>query len=189
MPPAGALELAGCLELLAGVLADRLEHPEARLAVGVLAEAQQQALLDERVEVFEGVARAVRVADGRGRLEPEAADEHGQAPKQRLLALEQQVVAPGDRVAQRALALVGVQRAAGQQGQALVEAAQERLRRERAHPRCGQLDRERQAVEPAADLRDGRGVLVGEPGSPRPPPAPARRRARPTSASASWGTR
>ena len=155
MPPAGALELAGRVELLERVLADRLEHPEARLAVGVLAQPQQQALLDERVEVFEGVARAVRVADGRGRLEPEAADEDGQAPEQRLLPLEQQVVAPGDRVAQRPLALVGVLGAAGQQGQPLVEPAQERLRRERAHPRRGQLDRERQAVEPAADLRDG----------------------------------
>ena len=176
----GPLELAGRLELLERVLADRLEHPEARLAVGVFAQPQQQALLDQRVEVFEHVGRAVGVADrGRG-LEPQAADEHAQAPEQRLLPLEQQVVAPGDRVAQRPLALVGVLRAAGQQGQPLVEPAQERLRRERPHARRRQLDRERQAVEPPADRGDRIGVLVGQLEVRPRRCGRARRRARPT---------
>ena len=80
-----------------------------------------------------------------------------------MLPLAQQVVAPGDRGPQRVLALVGVLRAAGQQRQPLVEPAQQRLGRERPHPRRRELDRERQAVEPGADLRDGLGVLLGDP--------------------------
>ena len=46
MPLALSLELAGRLEQLEPELPDRLEHPEARLAVGVRTLAQE-ALLDE----------------------------------------------------------------------------------------------------------------------------------------------
>ena len=44
----------------------------------------------------------------------------------------------------------------------LVEPAQQRGRRERANARRRQLDRQRQPVEPDADLRHGRRVLVGD---------------------------
>ena len=50
-------------------------------------------------------------------LQREAADEDGQAPEERLLLRGEQVVAPGDRVAQGALAGRGVARPAGQQRQ------------------------------------------------------------------------
>ncbi len=82
------------------------------------------------------------------------------AAKQRLLLAQQQVVAPLDRGAQRPLALVQILRAAGEEVQPLVEAAQERGRWKRAHAGRGELDRERQALEPDADLGDGGRVLA-----------------------------
>ena len=68
-------------------------------------------------------AQSVAVADGLGSLEREAAHEHAEPPKQPLLGLLQQVVAPGDRAAQRLLARGQVARAAGQQRQAVAPGA------------------------------------------------------------------
>ena len=42
---------------------------------------------------------------------------------------------------------------AGEQGEALIEAVRQSFGPDRAHPRGRQLDRQRQAVEPAADFR------------------------------------
>ena len=70
----------------------------------------------------------------------------------------EQVVAPLDRRAQRPLALGQVAGAAGEQRQPLVEPLEELLGRERLDARGGELEREREVVEAAADLGDG---LVG----------------------------
>ena len=103
MARAQLVELARLGEPLERVLADRLEHAEARLAVGALALADE-ALVDERGDAVEHLAE----------LEPErlaatvsavssdaAADEDAEAREQRLLAVVEQVVAPVDRVPQR----------------------------------------------------------------------------------------
>jgi hypothetical protein len=52
--------------------------------------------------------------------------------------------------------------AGGQQLEALVEELQERGRREAAHARGRQLDRQRQPIEPLAQRRHRRGVGVGQ---------------------------
>ena len=51
---------------------------------------------------------------------------------------------------------------AGEQGEALVEAGRQRLDADRAHPRRRQLDRQRQPVEPPADLRHRRQAALVE---------------------------
>ena len=101
---------------LPSVLAERLEHDEARVAV-VGHALDEQAVVDERGDAVEDVDAEVLagVADGLGRLERAAAGEDREAPEQRLLGRRQQVVAPVDRAAQRLLALRQVARAAGQQ--------------------------------------------------------------------------
>ena len=71
-------------------------------------------------------------------------------------------MAPGDRVAQRALPLRQVAGAAGEERQPPREALEQRLRGEGACPRGRQLDRQRQAVKPAADRLDLAGVVVRE---------------------------
>ena len=83
---------------LAAVLAERLEHDEARLAV-VGHALHEQAVVDERGDAVEDVDAQVLagVADGLGRLERAAAGEDRQAAKELLLGRCQQVVAPLDR--------------------------------------------------------------------------------------------
>ena len=77
-----------------------------------------------------------------------------------MFGLVQQLVAPLDRRAQRLLARVDT--AAGlEQIQPLREPLDELRGREDSDPRRRQLERERDAIEPAADVDDGRcGVSI-----------------------------
>ena len=71
-----------------------------------------------------------------------------------LLVVVEQVVGPLHRVAQRLVALQPAPRP-DQQPEPVVEAIAHLDRGHRLHPRGGQLDRQRDAVEAAADLGDG----------------------------------
>ena len=137
-------------ELLGGVLADRLEHREAWLAVGVVGH-DSEAPPHQRVERVE-----VAAADRLDRLEPCAAREHGEAGEQALLVGLEQLVAPVDRRPQRLLTSRSVGGAADEEGEPLVEPFQDRLRRQEPDARGRQLDGERQAVESCADRGDDR---------------------------------
>ena len=144
----GLLGPAGGFELLGGVLADRLEHREARLAVGVVGR-------DGEAAPYQGVERVeVAAADGLDRLEPRAAREHGEAGEEVLLLGLEQLVAPVDRGPQRLLACRSVGGAADEEGEPLVEALEDGLRRQQPDAGGCQLDRERQAVESGADRGD-----------------------------------
>src|SRR6058998_1559695 len=127
--------LARLLEALRGVLADRLQHPEALVSVA------KQALVEERLE---GVK--VGLADLFCGVEGAAPAEDGEAGEELLLVLVQQVVAPLDRRPQRLLAGVGA--AAGlQQIEALREPLEQLLGGERADACGGELEREGEVVE------------------------------------------
>ena len=98
------------------VLADCLQHREARLAVAVLRLAEQ-ALLDQRHQPLENLTAAqlaIGVTDGLGRLDPAATDEHPEPREQRLLPRREQLVAPGDRRPQCPLAHLQILCPAGQ---------------------------------------------------------------------------
>jgi hypothetical protein len=71
-------------------------------------------------------------------------------------------VAPVDRFAQRPVPRHGRPAGGDEQLEGVVEPGCDLLGREHAHPRRGQLDRQRNAVEPPADLRDRGGVRVIE---------------------------
>ena len=119
MAPADRWLLAGKRATAPGILPDRLQHREARLAVRAVL-LPQQALVDQRRDAVEDVQAevAIRVADRLGRLERAASDEDREATEEALLLIVEQVVAPGDRVAERPLTLGQVAGAAGQQRQA-----------------------------------------------------------------------
>ena len=123
--PLAERPLAGRLELLPGVLADERMAAEQRLAV-LGRHDPQQALVDERDEAVEGRrARGVRVGvgDPLGRLGRPVADEDRQPAEEGLLVGLEQVVAPGDRAAERPLAFGQVARAARRGGRASGRAA------------------------------------------------------------------
>ena len=151
-------------QLLGGELADRVEHPEAQAAVDLLG--PDEALVGEErqaVDDVDAVELARRPADRLGAVELAAADEDRQPGEQAALARAEQVVAPGDRAAERLLALGQVARAGRQDAELVLEPLEDRLGREELHPGRRELDRERHPVEPGGDPRDGRRVLVRDP--------------------------
>ena len=152
---AQARELARPLGLLLGVLADRLEHPPARRAGS--ADAEQRAV-DERAEQVEDLVgvHAVAGAHRLDRVERRAGGEHGEPPGEPPLGLAQEVPAPVDDRAQRPLTARRGAAAPGEQAEAVVQAVGELLERHRPQPGGGELDRQRQAVDPPAHVRDDR---------------------------------
>ena len=132
------------LQLLGRELANRLEQAEPAAAP-----AADEALGHERLERPE-----VGAGHGLGTFGREAAREDAQPPEERSLLLVEQVVAPGDRRVEGLLAGGEVGGAALQQREAALEPLEQRLRLEDAHARGGELDRERQPVEPRADGGD-----------------------------------
>ena len=134
------LRLAGVVEPLDGVLANRLEHPEAFLGPA------DEALLDKRLEEIH-----VRIGHVLRDVEREAPGEDGQPCEQALLLRRQEAVRPLDRRPECLLARVGVP-SPFEKVEPLTEALEDLARRE--HPRpCGcELDGEREVVERATEL-------------------------------------
>ena len=134
------------------VFADRLQHEIARL-LSHAGHGAQQVRLDQRAHPFESVLAR--------RVQGEAADKDREEPEKPLLLLRQQIDRPGDRVAHRFLPIRSVAGAGGQQRQPLLQPGQQGNGRQHVDPGGGQFDRQRQAVEAAAD-RGGRGRVNGQ---------------------------
>ena len=103
---------------------------------------------------------------GRGRDGLDGANvrvgEDRQALEHPLLGGLEERVAPVDRGPERLLALGDVARRAAEELEAAAQAIAQRLGREQAEASRGELDGEREPVEPAADLDDRRRVVVGD---------------------------
>ena len=151
----GDLFLPACCQPLQPVLADRLQHPIARLAVRTHVR-PQEAVCHQGGDEIEDV-NAVRRREGRivqsfrlnvtpsrclrgdgfGRFQGQATGEDRQAAKERLLGGVEQVVGPGDGVAHRPQPGRDVPWPAGQQRQAAFQAVQQCRRRQRGDTGSG----------------------------------------------------
>ena len=151
--------LAGGVQLLGGECADRLEQ---RIALAPAHDAHK-ALLHQRLEAVER-ERLLGFLEAHlfHRLERPTLVEARELPKQLLLRGIEQRVAPADGGAQRALAQRQVAVARGEQVEGAVQALKQRRRLQDAHPRGGQFERQRQAIEAPADGADRRGVGLTE---------------------------
>ena len=160
MTPVDLVRVTAAREHLGGVLADRLEHREARF-LALLVEADE-ALVHELAQPVDDLAAdlAGRAADGLGHVQLEPAAEHRQPIEQVARAVVEQVVAPGDRAAERLLSLRQVPRPARQRGEVVVEARVDLVRRQQLDPGRRELDRQRHPVEARGDPGDRRRVRV-----------------------------
>ena len=162
MPSGQGGGLARVVEPLARVQPDRLEQPVAPLASALVR--GDERLLDEAREHV-GAPRDVETgagADGFDRAELEAAGEDAEPPQQHPLVRLEQVVTPLERRLERLLPRRRRAAAGAEEPEAVVEPLGHRSGPERAEPAGGELERERQAVEPEADARDVRRVLLVE---------------------------
>ena len=154
------------LPLLLQERAHRPQHPEPGLA-GALEVDADQAVVDQPAQPVEHPGAGDRLGRGQG----PGGDQHRQATREALVVGAQQPVAPGDRGAQRALA-VGHVHVAGGQVELLTRRGQQRVHGQQPQARGRELDRQRDALEPAQQSGDGRGVgtvdLEVGPDQPRP---------------------
>src|SRR5881275_2800996 len=89
-------------------------------------------------------------ADGLGGGERAAADEDGKAAEERLLGGTEQIMAPGDRLAEGLVAWRVIGEDGAEQVEPLLETGEQVARRQQPDPRGGHLDRQRQAIEARA---------------------------------------
>ena len=89
----------------------------------------------------------------------ESPGKNGQAAEDLPYFGREEIVAPSDGGAERLQALRLVAGAAAEKVQAVIEPRLEGARRQDFAPRGGQLDGQRQAVQPAADGDDGGRIL------------------------------
>ncbi len=179
MPLAGRGLLAALAESLQPELADRLKHPEARLGSGVVPPGE--AVLHERSRVSSvsssGVPAGEHTASAASRLHPPA--KTASRRKHRPPIAVQEVVAPLDGAAQRALALRPVPRAACEQAQGPPKALQDGPGGKQPDAGRRELDGQGHSPSRAAQMAATTVALSGPRRIRGRPRAPARRRARP----------
>ncbi len=149
------VDLRGLLvvaQVLQRVMAHRVEQP---VAVGAVPgrDAADHRLGDQVGQSPDDRHRVVRqVGDRLGRGQREVAQEHAQPHEQLALRRVEQVEAPVERRPQRAVAGRRPPAGGAEQPEAVVEAHADLADRQAADQRGRQLDRQRDAVEPRADL-------------------------------------
>src|ERR1700694_3155020 len=115
MKIADLIRLAPLAELLPRKLANRPEHAEARLAIG-LALLAHEALVDQRGDGIQGIRCTVAVEhDALDRVERGSPGEDREAGEDAPIGLVQELVAPGDGAPQGLLPFGQVPRATGEQ--------------------------------------------------------------------------
>ena len=160
MPDGRRSGVIALVEVLAREVANRFQLPIARR---VLVDHHQR-LVDERGQQIENIVRRQRVGATNclGGLDVESADEDAEAFEQPLLGLLQQIVRPRDQRAQRLLALQQYATAAGQQLEAILQPLVDVVDGQRAHPRSGELQRERNALEARDEFGHRGRFLLGQ---------------------------
>ena len=141
-------------EPLPAVLGERLQQGEAHAAGH--RDGDHQRLVDQRPKMVGDVGGGDLVVGAHhfGRRQVAAAGEHREPFEDALLVVEQELVAPIDDGTQRLLSGQGRARPARQQAEPIVEPRGDLGERERPGTGRRQLDRQRQPVEPSADLGD-----------------------------------
>ena len=155
LAPPQVVEDAGLAGDVDRVLAHGLELADPGPAAPVVV-AQQETAVEEDAELADEIPDLAHLL---GRDERAAAREDGEALVQQALGRGQEPVAPVDRAPEGALPLGQVARAAAQQCER--EPLQQHLDPEQRDAGGRQLDREREMVEPAAELAHGRRARRG----------------------------
>src|ERR1051326_3350746 len=140
VPPLDLLRLASLLQLLGGILPQRLQHAIPEGSVGLWLGLHQRLVYQLAEQVQRG-ARC-RFRDGTGGIQRPTSTEDRQILEKRTFGFVQQVVAPVDERSQRAVPGQRVATAASQQLEALVQPRRELLHREGPQTCGGQLERE-----------------------------------------------
>ena len=144
-----------------GVLADRLQHPEAWLAAGQGLR-PDEAVVQQRLDAGDHIELEV-AGDGLRAVQREAPDKDAEAREERLLLRAEEVVAPLDRCAQRPVPRGHAGTRLGLQDvESHAEALEDVARREQLDSSGGEFECQREPVQADAELGDSVCVELGE---------------------------
>jgi hypothetical protein len=139
-------ELGKALE---GVLVDRLEHSEPTSVPGT-----HERLLDERLSASRPTPETASALSA-----SKPPSKTARRAKYVCSSRSRMVAAPVERCTKRSLSFGRVPGSRCQNGKRALESSEQSVRVEDGDPRRSELERQRQSVEPAADLRNGLGRL------------------------------
>ncbi|HLW12350.1 MAG TPA: hypothetical protein VKU81_06600 [Casimicrobiaceae bacterium] len=160
VPIADDTGVAGQFHPLCRIFTNCFQHPVVRV---VHLHHHQRFFHESRHEVEH--VRPIEIIAGGDRFrgfECKVARKNRKPPEQHALWLRQQLVAPVDQRAQRLLPRERCAVAARQQPETVIQAGGNGLDSDRAHASSGEFDRQRNAIQSVADLRDVRGVVLGQ---------------------------
>src|SRR3954454_5382632 len=103
----------------------------------------------------------IRQSNGHGSVECESTLKNGKVREERLLFKRQRLETPGDRVAHRSMAAVGIMRRPLEKGEDAHEIMKDAVGWDFCHTRRGKLDCQRQSIESAADRCDIWSIPIG----------------------------
>src|SRR2546430_439241 len=154
MPPAPvrAFALAAVLPCPDGIASSSLSQPRPSVRCPCCCQNRQSA----------PAASWPRSASPASIAQRTASTENRKPPEQALLGLVEEVIAPGDRASQGSLAFGQGSTTRNQQGETALKPGQHLLRGQHLYPRGGELDGERQPVQPSCYLCHRLGVLTGK---------------------------
>ena len=149
------LGVAGVVEALERVLTQGLEQAVTRGGVGAVVEDNHR-LRDQVIERVADIPRRELVVsrDRGGGVGIEAPGEDPEAIEDRAIAFVEQRIGPLDRGPQRLMPLDPATPSTGEEPEPFVEEPRDLGRAHAGNPRGGELDRQRDRVEPPADLHD-----------------------------------
>ena len=148
------VELAGIRELFEPIFPNRFQHAESWRPAGGMGWDHKRAVHQGGNEVEHLMCRQTGIRPGRlCRFQRKATDEWGKPAQQGLLIWPEQAVAPGDRVAHRALPSWLIAAPTTEERQVPLLLASDRRDRQHIHPGRGQFDRQRNSVKLPANLR------------------------------------
>ena len=154
--------LAALIELLDRVGAGRVEQPEPRFSAADIRD--DQGFRHQIGQPVYRLGRWVCCIEGHrcGSLDSKAASKDAKRPEEPLLVLAQQVVAPIDDGPHGPMPRHRCATPRRQQRQAVVQAGRKGFNPQHLDAGGGELDGERQAIEPLANLDDRLGIRIGQ---------------------------
>ena len=161
MRTSGIRRLPGFAQPLESKLTDRLEHRQPRRSIGRILSPHQAVVYERRafLEPVTGVVWSCIEQHG-GIVQAAAANEDGKASEHRLLTRFEQVVAPRDGMTQALVPDGPIAAVCLQQVEPTIQPRQHGPWREQLDAGGCQLDRQRQPIEPCADLDDRVSVIA-----------------------------
>src|SRR5215469_785708 len=155
-----SLHLSTCGERFQSIFAERLQHQQAGLAIGLFLLPDQALVYQDRHCVQDTFLQiSMSIADGLSRLKRAPPDKHREPSEESLFVLLQQVITPVNGLTQGLLAQWQILCSPDQQFEPVPQAWEQGLGGEELAAPCCQFDGQGETIHLVANCSNGRSIL------------------------------